>query len=204
MIRQVQIDDLDEIVRVHSDCFPNSFSTQMGSNLLKKMYLEYFIQSPELFLLAEENDECIGFVMGYYFDRENCLTQFKKKNRLCFFFTTLKLLITFNKPAWKKLKDFLRFSNSFVTINDSVNCFSKAEMADLLSICVIDPFRGKGTANQLIEEYENVLKDHNIRVCMLTVSTENNRGIAFYEKHGYSICRKADGCNTYFKSIIGE
>ena len=202
MIRQANLDDLKQLVKVHIACFPDSFSTQLGEKLLTKMYTEYIVESPELFLLAEEEGKVIGFVMGYYFDSEDCLRRFRKKNQIKFFSKTLWLLLMRNKPAWKKINSIIHPGSGFITIDTSINQYNKSEMADLLSICVLSEYRGKGIANKLIDEYEKVLIEKNRLICTLTVADINGRGISFYEKHGYTICREAKGCKTYYKVLI--
>ena len=202
MIRQVNLDDLKKLVKVHIACFPDSFSTQLGEKLLIKMYTEYIVESPELFLLAEEEGKVIGFVMGYYFDSGDCLRRFKKKNQVLFFSKILWLLLTRNKPAWKKLNTTIRPATGFTLIDPTINIYKKSEMADLLSICVLSEYRGKGIANNLIDAYEKVLIENNRKICTLTVADINGRGISFYKKHGYAICRKAEGCKTYYKVLM--
>ena len=202
MIRQANLDDLKQLVKVHIACFPDSFSTQLGDKLLTKMYAEYIMESPELFLLAEEEGRVIGFVMGYYYDSEDCLRRFRRKNQLCFVSKTLWLLLTGNKPAWKKFKTTVRPTTGFTTIDSTINQYKETEMADLLSICVLGEYRGNGTANKLIDEYEKVLSERKRKICTLTVADINGRGISFYKKHAYAICREAEGCKTYYKVLM--
>ncbi len=202
MIRQANFDDLKELAKVHIACFPDSFSTQIGGKLLSKMYAEYMMSSPELFLLAEEEGRVIGFVMGYYYGSENYLRRFLKKNLLFFVLKTLFLLLTGNKPSWRKLKAMTKKSSHFTEVDSTINQYKKTEIADLLSICVLDEYRGLGIANKLIDEYERVLIDKKKKVCTLTVANINCRAISFYKKHGYAICREAEGCKTYYKVLM--
>lgn len=58
-IRQATLDDLEQIAKVHFQCFPDSFSTYLGKGrhgyLLQKFYQEYLDDAPELFLVAEDD-----------------------------------------------------------------------------------------------------------------------------------------------------
>lgn len=199
-IRNATISDLEQISVVHKECFPDSFSTQLGLELLSKMYLEYITESPELFLVSTDGSRITGFVMGYYYSQEDCLSKFQRNNRTKFVLKTILLILKGNKPAWKKLSSFLK-KTTFRTVDETVNKYSADEKADLLSICVLKPYRGKGIANHLIKQYEQVLRSNQKKLCTLTVATENGRGIAFYEKNGYSVCRTAEGCQTYLKVL---
>lgn len=51
MIRQATANDLDEIAKVHTKCFPYSFSTALcgGRGLLQAFYNEYLKDVPDLF-----------------------------------------------------------------------------------------------------------------------------------------------------------
>lgn len=200
-VRQANISDLKDIVAVHISCFPNSFSTQLGSKLLEKMYLEYMKEAPELFLVAEDNMKIVGFVMGYYFDGKDSLYQFRKNNMIVFSLKTIQLLVCGNRPAWKKLRSLIKKGTTFTTLDNRINEYDNSQMADLLSICVKKEYRGTGVANHLIRDYETVVKEKGRKICTLTVADYNGRGIRFYEKNGYSVCRRADGCKTYYKQL---
>lgn len=68
MIRQATLADLDEIVRVHKICFPESFSTALGNTkggkILASYYKEYLDADPDLFIVSENKSGINGFCMG--------------------------------------------------------------------------------------------------------------------------------------------
>lgn len=105
MIRQARLSDLDEIAKVHIACFPNSFSTALGSKLLKKFYYEFISDIPELFLVSEDSDQSInGFCMGYYMENYHYMKSFIKHNIISVSLKMLLCLLRFDKRAWKKIK----------------------------------------------------------------------------------------------------
>lgn len=91
MIRQATIQDLSAIAKVHSICFPDSYSSQLavyqnvigGGNLLISFYLEYLNDNPELFLVADDEEKgIVGFCMGYYMDKDDQMQNFMRRNRI--------------------------------------------------------------------------------------------------------------------------
>ena len=201
MIRQATLSDLNSIAQVHSECFPNSFSTALGKRLLMKFYYEYISEIPELFLLSESSDNCVnGFCMGYYMENNHYMKSFIKHNFLmCLIMITVRL-ITGDKRVWNKIKK--KRNSEWIIVNHEYDNISNNMRGDLLSICVTKEYRGSGIANELIIEYQNILKSRNRKLCMLSVDVSNGRGIHFYEKHGFKLYREVSGIvRTYFKML---
>lgn len=88
MIRQTTIHDLPAVAKVHSVCFPDSYSSQLckfentiGGNLLIPFYSEYK-DNPELFWVADDEEKgIVGFCMGYYMDKDDQMQNFINHNR---------------------------------------------------------------------------------------------------------------------------
>jgi ribosomal protein S18 acetylase RimI-like enzyme len=111
MIRNATDADLLQIVKVHSICFPNSFSTKLGSGreliLLQKFYKEYLDVVPELFFVALNNENrIIGFYMGYYCNSNNFQRDFIMHNLLSISIKMFSLLMSgmecYDKSAVEK------------------------------------------------------------------------------------------------------
>lgn len=200
MIRQAKLSDLENIAQVHAKCFPDSFSTTIGKRLLAKFYYEYVSEIPELFLVSEDDNNINGFCMGYYMENNHYMKSFVKHNLISVIFVMLFRLITGDKRAWKKLS---RSTPDYVILNHEYDDVPKEMRIDLLSICVLQEFRGTGIANDLICEYERVIKTLDRKLCVLSVDSNNSRGIHFYEKHGFIQYRKVQngGSVTYFKPV---
>lgn len=191
MIRQAKLSDLENIAQVHAECFPDSFSTALGKRLLTKFYHEYISEIPELFLVSEDQNYKInGFCMGYYMENDHYMRSFVKHNLFSVAITMLFRLITFDKRAWKKLK---KTTPDWVVLNHEYDDIPNEMRIDLLSICVLKEFRGSGIANELINKYQDIIKQKKRKLCMLSVDVNNSRGIHFYEKHDFKIYRKAPG-----------
>lgn len=203
MIRQATVNDLDDIAIVHEECFPNSFSTALGHKLLKKFYYEYISEIPELFLISvDDHNHANGFCMGYYMENDHYMKSFLKHNMITVGMVMIFRLITGDKRAWKKVKK--NSMPEWNILNHEYDAIPYTDRGDLLSICVVKEYRGRGIANSLIKEYQRVLKENNRKLCMLSVAADNARGIHFYEKNGFRLYRVAGNVTkTYFK-LIGD
>ena len=207
MIKRASIEELESIAQAHCVCFPDSFSTKLGQkrHLLQKLYLEYLKDNPELFLVAKnEDDDIVGFCMGYYCEKNNYQKAFLKHNFVSIFIRMAFLLITFNPIAWKKVVSLFKKKKYTYLVDPNILAFPKEECGDLLSICVLPNHRGDGTASQLLIEFEKELKNQNRKVCFLTVSNTNSRGIAFYKKNNYVPFRMVGKTETTFIHFLSE
>ena len=201
MIRQAKLSDLESIAQVHTECFPDSFSTALGKRLLTKFYYEYISKIPELFLVSQDQGNSInGFCMGYYMENDHYMKSFIKHNLVSVAFMMLFRLITLDKRAWKKIKK--KSTPDWEILNHEYDDIPNDLRIDLLSICVLKKYRGHGIANQLIDEYQKVVARQERKLCMLSVDVKNARGIHFYEKHGFKLYREAPGvARTYYKIV---
>ena len=214
MIREAKTSDLDAVSAVHIKCFPDSFSTALGAfkpkflgegYLLSRFYSEYMKANPELFLVAEnDSGEIVGFCMGYYCEKNDYIKRYFLNNKINIALRILTLLLRGNKQAWKKVAGVLKKGDPFETINYEIADIDECKKGDLLSICVLPEYRGSGIAQQLIEKYHAVLKKSGRQVCILTVATDNGRGIAFYERNGYIPFREAAGTARTYAKILNE
>lgn len=205
IIRQARNEDFLQIQGIHIKCFQDSFSTSLGkgTNLLAEYYKEFFHISPELFLVVEDDNEgIVGFCMGYYYvDKGVAIENFKKNNKLRIYVKTAKLLLSFDKVTWKKIKMIIsnnKKSTEYVRINERTDEVT----GDLLSICVMERYRGNGAATKLMLQFEEKLLANKRTYCQLSVKNDNKRGVHFYEKNGYVryIAKKKDE-TVYIKHI---
>lgn len=200
MVRQATVQDLPQVVAVHIQCFPNSFSTALGKKLLVKFYTEYISNVPELFLVAEQEGKICGFCMGYYCEENPYMKRFFKHNLFAAGLRIAGQLFIGNKAAWKKLTSVFSKKAEFKPIGQPYQ--AGIQDGDLLSICVQPQTRGSGAAQALIETYEQVLKDRGRKYCRLTVAVDNPRAIRFYERNGYVPFKEAEGiARSYIKPL---
>ena len=71
----------------------------------------------------------------------------------------------------------------------------------MLSICVLPEYRGTGTAQSLMDSFLTQIEEQGRKICLLTVKTKNLRAVKFYEKNGFTACRRTEKLTTYAKEI---
>ena len=213
MVRKAKIEDLPSIACVHAKCFPDSYSTQLSKgepfnskNLLALFYKEFLDDNPELFVVVEDlNKSIVGFCMGYYMEKDDQMNNFIKHNRARVFYKTLKLLLSGNKPTWKKLRDRFRRKTAddmWIVVNNKYDCIKNNERGDLLSVCVLPECQGRGYAQELMNSYLSEMKKMGRKLCLLSVKKDNIRARKYYERNGFEIYRKRGNIGlTYMKLL---
>lgn len=205
MIRSAKVEDLPQIASLHFECFPDSFSTVLGTGnkgrLLEKYYYEYLLEFPELFLVSEnEKQEITGLCMGYYCEKNSCLKKYLKNNLFAIGFRMLYLLLSGNKEAWKKLLNSGKKHTQNI-VDEKVKYYASKKKGDLLSICVKAECRGTNIATDLVNEFVLTLQKNNRKVCVLSVMNDNARGISFYKKMGFNCYMNTDISSYMYKLI---
>ena len=205
-IRQATYDDLREIAKVHAQCFPRHLSTRIGfpkdCYLLSRFYKEFLDDFPELFVVSTDNQNRIaGFCMGYYFTKTDQQSNFVRHNRTHVLTRISWLLLKGDRLAWAKLKLKIKKPH-YEVLDHSIDAIPKNEKGDLLSICTLPEYRGKGYAQQMIEEYLLRMKQHGRNVCLLSLSVSNKQALRLYERNGFTPYRKIGTTSiTYMKLL---
>ena len=193
-IRQATYEDLREIARVHAICFPKHLSTRIGAGndcyLLSQFYKEFINDCPELFVVAvDESDKVVGFCMGYYLDKAGQQSKYIHNNRLRVLSRIGWLMLKGDKLVWRKFK--MRYRKpQFEILDHSIDNMPKSDIGDLLSICMIPEFRGKGYAQNMIAEFLTRMKAQGRLICLLSLGVSNARAKRFYERNGFTLYRK--------------
>lgn len=211
MIRLATFKDLKEVAILHSKCFPDSYATQLGKynlsnskNLICKFYQEFLDSAPELFWVAEADNQIIAFCVGYYMNNDSQINSFVKKNKFNIVMKTLLLLLLLNKPTWKKLlfRIVKRKGDLYQVVDHSNDHIQKDYIGDLLSICVNPSYRGRGIAQELMRSFMNSLKNSGMQLCYLSVRSDNIKAIKSYERSGFKLYRvRGTVGQTYMKLL---
>jgi ribosomal protein S18 acetylase RimI-like enzyme len=104
LYRSAQEKDMTSIAALHTRCFQGYFLTDLGEKLLSKYYQEFFSENPDLFILAndEDNGRLVGFVMGYL-KGSQARKNFERNNRAKLTLRMLCMCATFKTEAWKRV-----------------------------------------------------------------------------------------------------
>lgn len=174
--------DMASVAKLHIDCFQGTFIASLGLELIENYYCEYLKENCP-FVLAYEDNNLIGFCMGYY-DGSKARESFLEHNKKQLIRRLLKLCLSFNRLAISKCWHYIFPAKKPKKDKDKQPI--KAE-ADLLSICVKEIYRGLGVSKGLVQEFEKKLIENEKKDVTLSVYMTNDRAIGFYKKMGYSI-----------------
>ena len=183
--------DMKAVAELHETCFRGTFIASLGEDLIADYYRE-FLQEGGPFVLAFDDERLVGLCMGYYAG-SGARNAFVSKNKGRLVRRLMKLCLSFNKVAIKKCFGYV-FSRR------KAASAPRAE-ADLLSICVLDEYRGKKVSRRLLEEFEQRVSAAGKKDVTLSVYKSNGRAIAFYKKMGYSVCEKGTDEYKMYKSL---
>ncbi len=198
--RKATLQDMEDVAELHLQIFKGYFLSSFGKELVKKYY-EMFLLENDLFVLAIDKQNVVGFCMG---DLKGSIARakFEETYRTALIFSILKQCICLNKQAIRKVMDrlktcFVRKKQTSQTQSPAIS----ADAADLLSIGVLPEYRGTGCSEKLLLEFEKLLKEKHIRCYTLSVLKENERTKSFYLKHGFTLLHSGRNEIKYVKKL---
>jgi ribosomal protein S18 acetylase RimI-like enzyme len=194
---------LPKLADCHITCFPSSLASRLGSRYVQKT-LEWFLVNPNRFLYHIEVDEkvagyCGGFVPIKFGDGSSSgMLQYAFneaikgiiKNPLLLFHAEVRQHYPF---IWMNIKRKLTGKTKPaqpVPVGKPFNPF-----VGLVVIAVHPHYRGTGIAQQLMNEFENRVRQYNQNEVVLSVKKDNGRAIKAYQKFGLKI--KEEHAQTY-------
>jgi ribosomal protein S18 acetylase RimI-like enzyme len=191
------------------ECFPSSLATKLGREYVMKT-LEWFLDSPNRFLYHIEQDAriagyCGGFSPQTIGDGSSSgMLQFAFKEAIAGLLRKPYLL--FNNEVvqqyrfiWLNIKR--KITGKALPINKPAATTQHPTHVGLVVIGVHPDFRGKGIAEQLLEEFEKRAKAYQRNELVLSVKSENSRAINAYKKSGWSIKNERDKTYVMHKFI---
>ena len=200
--RNVIKEDLKEISRLHRVCFEGYFLSSLGEKLIEKYYESYVDEDAPFIVAVADNNEIAGFCMGYL-SGSKARGNFESKYKYQLSLKLLLLCLKLDKQALIRVRLKMRSILKFSANKKRKNAGGKnPHRGTLLSICVSKEFRGTQTAQQMVREFENVLKTKNVTEYTLSVYQTNARAKAFYEKMGFKLSGSHDDSDSYLKEIL--
>lgn len=169
--------DVDSIVELHCTAFTDFFLTSLGNSFLSHLYSSFVSDEHGVCIVAEDNNEIIGFVAGTPNPDE--------------FFRTIKRTKLWNF-AFSALPGLIKNPGLFVR-----RCFSAlfykgepiAGLSDaaLLSSLAVDPIvSGSGIGKKLVEAFcLEMANEGSFSAYLATDAAENDSVNRFYEKCGF-------------------
>ena len=176
-IRKAAVNDVDAIVAIHQQAFPDFFLTTLGTRFLQLYYKCMCCCNDAVTLCAEEDGVVKGFATSSYYS-QGFNTSLIKKNLFKFGIMGVELLFT--KP-----KAILRLAKNLDKKADGNAVEDKGEYAELYSIAVKPGNQGSGIGKKLLIATEEDVAKHNSRLSLTTDYYNNEKTIGFYHSLGY-------------------
>ena len=176
-IRNMNLQDLDEVIFIHMNSFKNFFLSSLGEDFLYVYYKSVLLNSNSVCkVYVNTNNKILGFIVGSTDSR--------------FFYR--KLIIS-NLYSFLILGIKLFFKNPLFIYRLIMNLDKKKKNkeingAEILSISVLNNVSSKGIGSKLLFEFEKKIKKNNIESISLTTDKYNNSNVLkFYDKNNYKI-----------------
>lgn len=169
--------DIEAIMQIHEQAFPDFFLTTLGSDFLR-LYYKCMCQSEEtVTICAKVNGKMVGFATCSYHSKGfNSLLI--KRNVFAFGLMSLKLLFT--RP-----KAILRLVRNLDKKDDKKSIDDNGEYAELYSIAVLPGNQGLGIGKKLLTALEEDVARINKKISLTTDFYNNEKTIGFYHSLGY-------------------
>ncbi|MEM6190610.1 GNAT family N-acetyltransferase [Shewanella scandinavica] len=175
--RHVIKSDVAQVVAIHLVSFQSFFLTSLGPMFLEKMYESFMTDERCVFVVAEENDNIVGFSVGvsHKFSFSHSISYWKK----------IVLALSLTPVLLSNMQTLLPKIISRYKSEDS-NLIVPDKAIFLKSIGVLPNLQGRGIANELITYFEQESVRLGYEQVLLTTDINNNdRVINFYKKSGY-------------------
>lgn len=179
-IKQLEISDLNAVVKIHQSAFSSFFLTQLGEKFLKVYYKSCIKSKVSTIALGifSPNDILLGFSIGSAQSKGYYKTILKDN---FIDFCSVALYLIFTKPL-----ALIRLVKNMDKIKEELN--DDGLYCELLSIGIDSNNKGKGYGKILLEAFEDEAQKNGIKKIALTTDYNNNNGvIAFYKKSGYKV-----------------
>lgn len=169
IIREYNEKDKKAVQEVCLYCDGYEELSEDSKNFILSTYCDYFIeQEPHnCFVAADEEDRAIGYILcAQNFDefigcfRSEYITRIPEEDR-----------------------QHRRFAVLSVTLQEKYN----KEYPAHLHIDILGDYQRMGIGHKLMDALLEHLRNKGIKGVMLTLSTENTKGMAFYKKYGFEL-----------------
>ncbi len=198
---------LDGVARVHVQCFPGYFLTNLGVRFLRFFYRDFVDSDLALGYVAVDgaSGEAIGLVAGavdpaafrrWSFQQRPFRKMLIAVGRL---FCSARLWGQAARRVFGAIGRRLRAPLGKGKRKASSGPADRH--ASLLSIAVAPEMRGSGVAMKLIRCFERSVVEKGLSRVSLTVLADNERAIRFYEKAGWVVLKRNSRTVRLFREL---
>lgn len=174
------IDDVEDIVKVHIAAFPSSFLSKLGPSFLF-VFIKYMLECRDVHLkILRRENEIVGYTAISRGDFRLWRGLAMQKPVSCFYYLTKVIINGSIKP--------LELLNRIGSNKDFVY-----GTWHLHSIAVLPSFQGKGIGKRLMQIVENYIKELSVgalgqySLSLTTNKLDNSEVIGFYKRIGFNV-----------------
>lgn len=183
--RLAKPEDLIQVAQIHKDQFPTHYLGQFNKSLLVKFY-SYLLDEKNVFVVAEEDKQILGFVIGGEWKYiESKLNRFIKENVMSYVWQIAIHPKTWAKSVQKFIGLIHKPKHDYVLLDDT-------EKYTLLSIATAKQSQGKGVGSGIVDAFNEEMKNIGNRY-FLSVQDTNENAIRFYKKKGFIVANEIPG-----------
>lgn len=181
MIRPMNADDVESVVRIHLASFPNFFLSFLGPRFLSLFYSGVCVaQEGIAFVYLSESKKPSGFVAGTSNPR-GFYSRLLKRDWLKFALASIV-------PILKKPSIFSRVARGVSHPSDNP---VGNDVAGLFSIGVLPELQGTGAGKALVQAFLDEARGRGCKKVFLTTDRDKNDSVnSFYSKMGFTIERQ--------------
>lgn len=181
-VREAQMADLRQVVRIHQKAFRGFFMTDLGPRFLTAYYRAIAAYNNRLFLICQDGSGTIvGFVAGFHNPNEFYKRLKTKKWQLAL---CAGSHLAFRPSLWVRAVSGLR------RVQDLAQSDTTGAV-ELASLAVAPEAQGKGIGSVLVHAFLEQAHRHGALKVYLTTDACNNDPVnAFYQRLGFRLARQ--------------
>lgn len=179
-IKNIRLHDINHVVNIHLNTFKGFFLASLGRSFLIHFYKTCIdFDENSIAIGAFENDKLVGFAIGSL-NSKGYYGKLIKRNKMKYSLMGVRLL--FLRP----MALFRIFQNLKNSQPQNVN--EEPIRSELLSIGVLENYKGSGVGKKLLSSYEHQAKSKGAKFVSLTTDMHNNDKVKlFYSSQGYEV-----------------
>ena len=213
MIRFATKDDLKELAKVHSAAFPDSFTTKVGMDFVRKS-LEWYLSDDKKFILCIlDNNKPVGYCGCLMVDGNtemgstSATIQYAFKEAIKGIMMKPWLLfhpeLSKNyKLIFKNIKRKIFPPKKKTSSAPKANTIRRERSVGIVGIGISPDYYGKGFGSQLQEAAEAEALKRGFTQMHLTVRKDNERAIKSYKRNGWVVDKEEKVTYSMKKQLI--
>jgi ribosomal protein S18 acetylase RimI-like enzyme len=189
-IRPLIEKDIRSVSDLHSSVFTDSRSTRLGKHYLRKMYRWFLEKQPHLCLVAEQDGQIVGFLVGAIGGYGRKIFRYAFLEILLGFILHPNLI--FRREMFTLWYSYIQAFNPFLSrkIQQASSEPPKVIKASLSSIGVSHSAQGSGIGKKLVMAFEELTRTQGAELLSLSVLAGNIPARRLYESCGWQCVEK--------------